>query len=98
MMGGMEGMPAGAVAMGGMKAPEMPSSDYFSFVEYNFVKPIRYSGHRITTSSHDAGADPKDWTVFVDVVNMDGERGEQNLEIQSVTNAIEQGRECTRIF
>ena len=72
-------MPAGVV-MGAM--PEMQSGDAGFFIEYRFVKPIKYSGHRMVTSHSSAECDPRDWRVIVDCVNQEnGDREEQNLTI-----------------
>ena len=86
-MGGavqIEGMPDG-VAMGAVEMeamPDMPSgpaSDFF--IEYRFVRPIKYSGYRMVFDEP-YEFHPKDWRVIVDCVNhQNGEREEQNLEI-----------------
>ena len=88
-MGGMEGMPAGAVAVGGM--PDMPQGEDTPFsIEYRFERPIRYSGYRMeATESGMMENDPKDYQIYVDVMDMEGVRGEENLLIQSMTNADE---------
>ena len=56
-------------------------------LEYCFTKPILFSGYRIKTADDAPEADPKDWKVYVDIVNKETEvLIEENKLIASVKN------------
>jgi len=98
----IEGMPGG-MAMGAVEVEGMPGAPAVEgsafFIEYRFVKPVKYSGHRIVASHQGAECDPSDWEVVVDQVDHEtGERLTQDLTIQSVANGVQQERGAMREF